>query len=186
MDFDDLAKAERISRFIVVHEAEAAYAHAWGSADGHIDKHSPLLWMSTPGRHEVSLFECVSDLELVIAGFYSPANLKLLRAFARTFGGTKPYDEIKAACIATRRKIRELKANYPKRARRMMAAAFPEHRQAIGNLLAMNQADLRSGIRSLASAKHDELQAAKQQYDRMNECLTGSGLPPANTILRKD
>lgn len=185
MDLDRIDSAEKLSAFMTVTRSEAAYAHAWGSSAGYMDRYETSLVLAVPGRHEITLFEYASDLQLAIVSFYKPWFLKALRASSRVFGSDSEYQMAKAAMQSARAKLTALGSTFPRSAKRVIARAYPDHKQTAKHLTTVQIRDSREAVRAMRSLTTADMEAGRLEWQRFTEKLNGTGLPAADTVIDK-
>lgn len=184
MDVDDVKRAEEVSAFLTVTNSEAAYAHAWGSVEGYMNRHDHCkLVLATPGRHEITLFEYVSDFQMFLVSFYKPWTLKMVRALSRAYGLERDLAAAKAVVRSTHRKITELGRAYPRSAKNLLARFYPEHRQGASQLASVQMQEYRSAIRELSSHTANEREEGRLEWVEFAKKLRGNGLPAADTVM---
>lgn len=184
VDLEDVTRAENLTGFVAVTKAEAAYAHAWVSPEGYVNRFGCGLWMATPGRHEVSLHVCVTDLQLMLISFYRPLTLRFIRANLQVYGGTEHYERIMAACKSMRSKVMALEAGFPKQARRLVTRQDLHRKSRLKQLTVVQTRDFKEALRDLSSGNQQELEQGRGEHENFMECVLGDGLPPASTTLR--
>ena len=185
MDLDRLERAERLSAFITVTPSEAAFAHAWGSSAGHMNRYETSLVLAVPRRHEITLFEYAADLQLVIVSFYKPWFLKALRASSRVFGSDSQYLMAKTAMQSARTKLTALGHAFPRSAKTVIARAYPDHKQTANHLTSVQIKESREAVRAMRSLTAADIETGRLEWQRFTEKLSGRGLPAADTVIDK-